>query len=60
VRADTPADLLARTRQAAIVLGATFAVSIPLFFVWGRQDDLDHPAGPEPPPAPGPMLPHLM
>jgi len=36
VRSDTPATLLARTRRAAIVLGATFAISIPLFLVWDR------------------------
>lgn len=34
VRTDTPPGILAGTRRGAIMLGVTFAVSIPLFIVW--------------------------
>lgn len=36
VRPDTPPGLLARYRRGALMLGTTFAVSVPLFFVWDR------------------------
>ena len=36
VRPDTPEAVLSRIRRGAIVLGTSFAVSIPLFFVWDR------------------------
>ena len=36
VRTDIPPGLLARIRRGAVVLGTSFAVSIPLFLVWDR------------------------
>lgn len=36
VRSDIPARLLTHTRRAAIVLGTTFAISVPLFLVWDQ------------------------